>query len=236
MSFDELKRAVWQANLDLVKAGLVVLTWGNASGIDREAGVIAIKPSGVPYDTMQPDDMVLLSLENGKKIDADSLNPSSDAPTHVLLYQTFPEIGGVVHTHSTHATSWAQSRREIPCYGTTHADCFYGPVPLTRELTPEEIKGEYELNTGRVIVERFESQGLEILHSPAALVPCHGPFTWGKDAHYAVENAIVLEEVAKMAMRTEKMSPNIQPIPQVLLDKHFLRKHGAGAYYGQKKK
>lgn len=234
-AFKELREAVWQANLDLVKAGLVVLTWGNASGVDRAAGVMAIKPSGVDYAVLSPDDIVLLDLETGQPREATTLRPSSDTPTHLRLYRAFPEIGGVVHTHSECATSWAQAQREIPCLGTTHADQFYGSVPLTRPLSNAEIEGDYEVNTGEVIVERFHEAGLNPEYVPGVLVASHGPFTWGKTAAKAVENAIVLEQVARMALQTFTVNPQIGPVPQKLLDKHFLRKHGAGAYYGQGK-
>jgi L-ribulose-5-phosphate 4-epimerase len=234
-AFKELREAVWQANLDLVKAGLVVLTWGNASGVDRAAGVMAIKPSGVDYAVLSPEDIVLLDLETGQPREGTRLRPSSDTPTHLLLYRAFPEIGGVVHTHSECATSWAQAHREIPCLGTTHADQFYGAVPLTRPLSDAEIEGDYEVNTGEVIVERFRQAGLNPEYVPGVLVASHAPFTWGKTAAKAVENAIVLEQVARMALQTFTVNPQAAPVPQKLLDKHFLRKHGAGAYYGQGK-
>lgn len=235
MAYEALREAVWKANLGLVKAGLVILTWGNVSGIDRESGVVAIKPSGVDYDTLKPKDIVLVRLGTGEIIEGNELRPSSDTPTHLELYRSFPAIGGVVHTHSSYATSWAQACREIPCYGTTHADSFFGPVPLCRHLTPEEIIEAYEANTGRVIVERFAEPGLNPDHLPGALLPNHGPFAWGATPDKAVENAIVLEEIAKMATRAESLNPDIQPIRRALLDKHFLRKHGANAYYGQKR-
>ena len=233
MSFGQLKQDVWLANKELAKSGLVVLTWGNVSGADRDAGVVAIKPSGVDYDSLKPEDIVILSIDTGEKIEGD-LRPSSDTASHLLLYQEFDSIGGVVHTHSAYATGWAQACREIPCLGTTHADYFYGPVPLTRQLTPEEIKEAYERNTGKVIVERFVEGGLNPGEFPGVLVPNHGVFSWGKDPMSALESSIVLEEVAKMGLFTVLLNPEAN-IPQGLLDKHFLRKHGPGAYYGQKK-
>lgn len=232
MTYKKLKEAVWQANMDIVEAGLVDLTWGNASGVDRQAGVMIIKPSGVSYDLLDPDDMVVLNIESGAVLD-DGLKPSSDAPTHLYLYRQFEAIGGVVHTHSKHAVSWAQAEREIPCLGTTHADHFYGPVPVTRRMRDEEIQGDYELNTGVVIAERFESAGVDAAQVPGVLVAGHGPFAWGPTPHKAVENAIALESVAQMALHTFLINEAARPIDQVLLDKHFLRKHGPGAYYGQ---
>jgi L-ribulose-5-phosphate 4-epimerase len=233
MSFGKLKEEVWHANKELAKSGLVVLTWGNVSGVDREAGVMAIKPSGVDYDRLKPEDIVISSIESGEKIEG-ALRPSSDTPSHLILYQEFDSIGGVVHTHSAYATSWAQACREIPCLGTTHADYFYGSVPLTRQLTPAEIKEAYERNTGAVIVERFEEDGLDPAQFPGVLLPNHGVFTWGKDPMSALESSIVVEEVAKMGFYAMLLNPQAE-IPQALLDKHFLRKHGPGAYYGQKK-
>jgi L-ribulose-5-phosphate 4-epimerase len=233
MSFEKLKEEVWLANKELAKSGLVVLTWGNVSGVDREAGVVAIKPSGVDYDGLKPEDIVILSIGSGEKIEG-ALRASSDTPSHLILYQEFDSIGGVVHTHSAYATSWAQACREIPCLGTTHADYFYGSVPLTRQLTPEEIKEAYERNTGAVIVERFVEGGLDPGQSPGVLLPNHGVFTWGKDPMSALESSIVVEEVARMGFHTMLLNPEAE-IPQALLDKHFLRKHGPGAYYGQKK-
>jgi len=227
----ELKQQVWQANMDLQKHGLVVFTWGNASGIDRKKGLVVIKPSGVDYDQMQPEDMVVLDLE-GNQVEG-KLRPSSDTPTHLVLYRKFPAIGGVVHTHSTCATAWAQAGKSIPAFGTTHADYFYGEVPCTRSLTKEEIQGEYEEETGNVIVEKFEQ--MNPIHVPGVLVTNHGPFSWGKDAHDAVYHAVVLEEVAKMALYTCSINPEIKAMDQTLLDKHFLRKHGKNAYYGQSK-
>ena len=229
---EKLKEQVWKANLQLPAHGLVVFTWGNVSGIDRESGLFVIKPSGVEYDQLRPEDMVVMDL-NGNKVEGE-LNPSSDTPTHLELYRNFPTIGGVVHTHSRWATIWAQSGRSIPAYGTTHGDYFYGPIPCTRAMTPEEIGGEYELETGKVIVETFQDKKPEDI--PAVLVKSHGPFTWGKDCFEAVHNSVVLEELAMMAWHTENTyGVQMQPMQQELLDKHFLRKHGANPYYGQKK-
>lgn len=233
---EELKQKVFEANLQLVKYNLVVLTWGNVSAIDRESGLFVIKPSGVPYDTMTADDMVVMDLK-GNKIEGE-LNPSSDTPTHLELYRQFKDIGGIVHTHSSWACSWAQTGRDIPAYGTTHADYTNGAVPCARGLTQSEVEGEYELNTGKVIVEEFEKRGISSAECPAVLIHRHGPFTWGKDAFKAVENALILEEVAKMAYRTEAISgfadnSNIG-IESYLLNKHYQRKHGANAYYGQR--
>ncbi|MFZ1073943.1 MAG: L-ribulose-5-phosphate 4-epimerase [Verrucomicrobiia bacterium] len=228
---EELKRQVCEANLDLVKEGLVIQTWGNASGIDHASGLVAIKPSGVPYASMKPQHMVVVSLETGKVVDG-YLKPSSDTPTHLLLYRAFPKIGGIVHTHSLHATAWAQARRAITAYGTTQADYWYGDVPCTRHLTPREIKTDYELNTGRVIIETFKK--MDPLQHPAVLVASHGPFTWGANVGEAVHNAIALEFVARLAGETLRLNPKTKPMPPVLLDKHFLRKHGPKAYYGQK--
>lgn len=232
MAYEVLKEAVWQANLDIVDAGLVELTWGNASAVDREAGVLIIKPSGVDYEMLDPNDMVVVALETGEILD-DGLKPSSDTPTHRYLYRQFETVGSIVHTHSSHAVSWAQAGRDLPCLGTTHADHFYGPVPVTRPMREDEIRQDYEHNTGVVIVERFREDGLDPLAIPGALVHGHGPFAWGKTPHAAVENAIVLESAARMALHTYQINPEAQPIDQVLLDKHFLRKHGENAYYGQ---
>jgi L-ribulose-5-phosphate 4-epimerase len=232
-NYDALKQRVLRANLALVEAGLVVLTWGNASGVDRAAGVMAIKPSGVAYDKLKADDMVVLSLETGEVVDGRG-RPSSDTPTHLHLYRSFASIGAVVHTHSTFATSFAQALREIPCFGTTHADNFYGTIPVTRPMTPPEIETDYELNSARVIVERFTSTRLDPANVPGVLLASHAPFAWGANEDKAVENAIVLEFAAQMAMYTLAINPATTAIPQVLLDKHFLRKHGAKAYYGQK--
>lgn len=230
MELNELKAAVYKANLDLVRNGLVLYTWGNVSGIDREKGVIVIKPSGVDYDRMTADDMVVVDME-GKTIDS-KYRPSSDTPTHLELYRRFPEIAGVAHTHSTFATAWAQSGRDVPFYGTTHADYFYGDVPCTRALTKEEIDGEYELNTGKVIVERM--RGIEPLAVPAAIVASHGPFSWGSSPDNAVYNATVLEQVAKLAYLTESLKPDAERADRNMMEKHYLRKHGKNAYYGQK--
>ena len=226
---EELKEKVCKANLDLVKHGLVLFTWGNVSAIDRESGLVVIKPSGVSYDGMKPSDMVVVDLE-GTVVEGD-LNPSSDTPTHLVLYKAFPEIGGVVHTHSTFATAWAQAGRDIPSLGTTHADYFYNDIPCTRDMKKKEIFGEYEKETGNVIVERFSA--MKPMDTPAVLVKNHGPFTWGKDAAEAVHNAVVLEEVAKMARNTELINPDVKPAPDNIKEKHFYRKHGENAYYGQ---
>jgi L-ribulose-5-phosphate 4-epimerase len=228
---EQLKQDVCQANLDLVKEGLVIQTWGNASGIDREHDLVVIKPSGVPYTGMKPEHMVVVSLETGKAVDG-SLNPSSDTPTHLMLYRAFKNVGGVVHTHSLYATAWAQAGKGIPAYGTTQADYWYGDVPCTRLLTPKEIKTDYEANTGRVIIDTFKD--LDPMQHPAVLVASHGPFTWGRDVNEAVHNASVLEFIARLASETLRLNPKIKPMPSALLDKHFLRKHGPKAYYGQK--
>ena len=228
---EELKKRVYEANMKLPQYGLVTFTWGNVSEIDRETGCFAIKPSGVPYEDLKPEDMVIMDLE-GNKIEG-RYNPSSDTPTHLELYKAFPEIGGIVHTHSSYATSWAQAGRDIPCYGTTHADYIYGPVPCVRCLTKEEIEDAYEENTGHLIVNEFKRLGKDPKAVPAVLCKNHGPFAWGKDAREAVHNAVVLEEVAKMAYRAETINPRIQPAPQELQDKHYNRKHGKNAYYGQ---
>jgi L-ribulose-5-phosphate 4-epimerase len=228
---DELKKLVCEANQVLVARGLVIETFGNASGVDRATGNMVIKPSGMPYEQMRPDDMVVVSLESGEVVEG-SLRPSSDTPTHLVLYRSFKDIGGVVHTHSLFATAWAQARWEIPCYGTTHADYFYGPVPVTRLMTPEEIQGNYEANTGKVIVERFAR--IDPMKAPAVLVADHGPFTWGQSPDEAAHKAVVLEHLARLAIETLRVDPRSQPIQRELLDKHFLRKHGPGAYYGQK--
>ncbi len=227
---EELKKTVCQANLDLVKYGLVLFTWGNVSGIDREKGLVVIKPSGVSYDNMKTDDMVVLDLD-GKQIEGE-LKPSSDTATHLYLYRKFKGLGGIVHTHSEWATSWAQARRSIPAYGTTHADYFYGEIPCTRPLTEAEVKTDYEHNTGVVITETFEKN--DPMAVPGVLVGQHGPFAWGKDPHEAVHNSKVLEEVAKMAFRNEFLG-NTRPIDPYLLDKHYMRKHGKDSYYGQDK-
>ena len=226
---EKLKEAVFQANLDLVKHGLVIFTWGNVSGIDREKGLVVIKPSGVSYEKMKPKDMVVLNLY-GKVVEG-NLKPSSDTPTHLVLYRQFLNIGGVVHTHSEWATSWAQAGKGIPAIGTTHADYFYGEIPCTRKMTEQEIQGEYELETGKVILETFKNINPDQV--PGVLVNNHGPFNWGTSAHNAVHNAVVMEEVAKMTFRSLQLNPETT-MDQVLLDKHFLRKHGKDAYYGQK--
>ncbi len=230
---DELKKEVFEANLELVKQGLVIYTWGNVSAIDRESGLVVIKPSGVDYDTMTVNDMVVLDLDGNKK--EGKLNPSSDTPTHLELYRRYEKIGGVVHTHSEWATSWAQAGKPIPCYGTTHADYFYGEIPCTRSLTDEEIASEYELNTGKVIIETVDKLGLDPMAVPGIIIFNHGPFAYGPNAAKAVHNAKVMEEVAKMAFRARVLNPDLKPVKQSLLDKHYLRKHGKNAYYGQGK-
>jgi len=229
---EQLKEHVCQANLDLVKEGLVIQTWGNVSGLDREHGLVVIKPSGVAYDGMKPEHQVVVSLETGQVVEG-KLKPSSDTETHLVLYRAFPEIGGIVHTHSLYATAWAQAQRGIPSYGTTQADYWYGDVPCTRLLTPKEIKTDYETNTGHVIAETFRKLKFDPLQHPAVLVASHGPFTWGKDSHEAVHNAVVLEFIARLASETLRINPRVKPMQSALLDKHFLRKHGPGAYYGQ---
>ena len=228
---EELKKLVCDANKDLPKYGLVTFTWGNVSAIDRASGLFVIKPSGVEYDSLMPEDMVVIDL-NGKKVEG-RYNPSSDTATHAELYKAFPEIGGVVHTHSTYATSWAQAGRSIPCYGTTHADYIYGEVPCLRVLSTEEIADAYEENTGHLIATEFLRLCKDPLSVPAVLCKNHGPFTWGKDAAEAVHNAVVLEEVARMAYLSESINHHIEPAPKELMDKHYYRKHGANAYYGQ---
>ena len=228
---EELKKEVYESNMLLPKYGLVTFTWGNVSGIDREKGLFAIKPSGVDYDKLKPEDMVIVDLD-GNVVEGD-YNPSSDTATHVEIYKAFPKVGGVVHTHSSYATSWAQAGRSIPCYGTTHADYYYGDVPCLRCLTKEEIDEGYEKNTGLLIVNEFKSRGIDPEAVSAALCKNHGPFAWGKNAMDAVHGAVVLEEVAKMAYRTELINPKVLEAPQVLQDKHYYRKHGANAYYGQ---
>lgn len=227
-----LKEDVLEANLALPQHGLVTFTWGNVSGIDRNAGLVVIKPSGVPYERLTVEDMVVVDLE-GNVVEGE-LRPSSDTPTHLALYRSLPEIGGVVHTHSPWATSWAQAKRAIPAFGTTHADYFYGEIPCTRELTDEEIETAYELETGHVILETLDELMLEAVAVPGVLVANHAPFCWGKDADEAVHNAVVLEEVAKMGLHALNLNPDLTPIKQSILDKHYLRKHGANAYYGQK--
>ncbi len=228
---EELKKKVYEANMELPKYGLVTFTWGNVSGIDQETGLFVIKPSGVDYDKMKPEDMVVMDLL-GNKVEG-HYKPSSDTPTHLELYKAFPQIGGIVHTHSSYATSWAQAGRSIPCYGTTHADYIYGEVPCLRCLTKEEIDEAYEENTGHLIVNEFKRMNKDIMAVPAVLCKNHGPFAWGKDPFEAVHNAVVLEEVAKMAYRTETINPKVAPAPTELQDKHYFRKPGANAYYGQ---
>lgn len=227
---ENLKIDVCEANLELKRNNLIIFSWGNVSGIDRDRGLIAIKPSGVSYDELTPDKIVLVDLD-GTVVEGD-LRPSSDTDTHLELYRNFEELGGVCHTHSTYATSWAQSCKPIPCMGTTHADYFYGQIPLTDLMTPEEINTDYELNTGKVIVRRFD--GIDPMQMPAVLVANHGPFTWGATPEKSVESAIVLEQVAQMALHNAIINQPLEPISQVLLDKHYLRKHGKNAYYGQK--
>lgn len=228
---EDLKKSVFKANIDLVKHGLVIFTWGNVSGIDRDKGLVVIKPSGVSYDDMKPEDMTVVDLEG--HIVEGKLNPSSDTPTHIALYKAFKNIGGVVHTHSEWATSWAQSGKSVPALGTTHADYFYGPIPCTRKLTREEIESAYEKETGNVIIETFQNK--DPLEIPAVLVNGHGPFSWGTNPDNAVHNAVVLEYVAKMAHHTLTLQ-QVPGVDQYLLDKHYHRKHGPGAYYGQSKK
>lgn len=230
---DKLKKDVWRANLDLVRHGLVVLTFGNASGIDRRRGLVAIKPSGVAYDGMRPEDMVLVSLDG--RVVGSRLRPSSDAPTHLALYRAFPEIGGIVHAHSPAATSFAQARKPIPCLGTTHADHFAAPVPVTRLLRRAEVEADYEAATGRVIVERFAKLKLDPAKVPAVLVAGHGPFAWGRTPADAVHNAVSLELIASMALATQRIDPRAPALPAYVLRKHHERKHGPQAYYGQSK-
>jgi L-ribulose-5-phosphate 4-epimerase len=231
-SRDELRERAFRANLDIVAAGLVVLTFGNASAVDRGAGVMAIKPSGVPYADLTPDAIVLVDLETGEVVDG-AYRPSSDTPTHLVLYRRFDAVGGIVHTHSPYATAWAQALLPIPCLGTTHADHFHGPVPVTRALAEDEIAGEYETRTGNVVVETLERLELDPLEMPAVLVASHGPFAWGEDAESAVENAVALEAVAASAYRTVSLAADVAQIDDGLLQRHYRRKHGAGAYYGQ---
>ncbi|EJZ9127620.1 L-ribulose-5-phosphate 4-epimerase [Salmonella enterica] len=226
----KLKQQVFDANMDLPLYGLVTFTWGNVSAIDRERGLVVIKPSGVAYETMKVDDMVVVDMD-GKVVEG-GYRPSSDTATHLALYQRYPSLGGVVHTHSTHATAWAQAGMAIPALGTTHADYFFGDIPCTRALSEEEVQGEYELNTGKVIIETLGE--VEPLHTPGIVVYQHGPFAWGKDAHDAVHNAVVMEEVARMAWIARGINPGLNPIDDYLMNKHFMRKHGQNAYYGQK--
>jgi L-ribulose-5-phosphate 4-epimerase len=228
---EELKKIVCEANLELPKYGLVTFTWGNVSAIDRETGLVVIKPSGVDYDGMQPEDMVVVDLD-GKVVEG-KYKPSSDTPTHVALYKAFPALGGIVHTHSRWATTFAQAKMDIPALGTTHGDYFYGSIPCTRLMTPAEIAGEYEKETGNVIIETFRARNVDAAQVPAVLVASHGPFAWGKNAKDAVHNAVVLEEVAFMALNAMQLNPGLGAMQQELLDKHYLRKHGKNAYYGQ---
>lgn len=228
----ELKEKVFKANLDLVKQGLVIFTWGNVSGIDREKGLVVIKPSGVSYDDMKAEDMVVVDLHSGKVVEGD-LNPSSDTPTHLALYRAFANIGGVVHTHSTYATAWAQAGLDIPNIGTTHADYFYKDIPCTGDMTKAQVEGDYELETGNVIVARFE--GINPDHTPGVLVKNHGPFSWGATPDKAVYNAKVMEQCAQMAYIAKTLNPSLEMNP-LLIEKHYMRKHGPNAYYGQKKK
>ena len=231
MLLEKLRQEVYRANMELPEKNLVVYTWGNVSGIDRDKGLIVIKPSGVEYEDLTPENLVVVDMDN--KIVEGDLNPSSDTKTHVELYKTFPAIGGIVHTHSPHAVGWAQAGRDIPCYGTTQADYFYGSVPCTRNLTAQEVDEDYELNTGKVIAETFRERNLDPVAIPGVICRCHGPFSFGKDPAKAVYHAVVLEEVAKMAMYTITVNPQADPAPQYILDKHYLRKHGPNAYYGQ---
>ena len=230
---EELTEQVYLANMELPKRKLVTYTWGNGSGIDREKGLFVIKPSGVDYDVLKPSDMVVMDLQ-GNKVEGD-LNPSSDTKTHLVLYNAFPSIGGIVHTHSPYAVAWAQAGEDLPCYGTTHADYFYGNIPCARHLTQEELDEDYEHNTGMTIVETFKERGIDPKAVPAVLCYSHGPFTWGKDADQAVYHSVVLEECAKMGIYTRILNPNAAPAPQRMQDKHYMRKHGPNAYYGQKK-
>ncbi len=229
---EALKEQVYLANMELPKRHLVTYTWGNVSGIDREKGLFVIKPSGVDYDVLRPEDMVVMDLQ-GNKVEG-KLNPSSDTKTHLVLYNAFPEVGGIVHTHSPYAVAWAQAGEDLPCYGTTHADYFYGSIPCARHLTQEELDEDYEYNTGLTIVQTFRQRNLDPKAVPAVLCHSHGPFTWGKDAAQAVYHSVVLEEVAKMGIFTRTLNPNAAPAPQRMMDKHYLRKHGPNAYYGQK--
>ena len=229
---EALKQQVYEANMELPRRGLVTYTWGNVSGIDRETGCFVIKPSGVEYEELTPEDMVVMDL-NGNKVEG-HYNPSSDTPTHLELYKKYPQIGGIVHTHSREATAWAQAGRGIPAYGTTHADYFLGEIPCTRSLTQEEVRGEYEKNTGLVIIETLERESVNPLYTPAVLCANHGPFAWGRDAAEAVYHAVVLEEVARMARLTEACNPQVLPAPSYVMEKHFYRKHGENAYYGQR--
>ncbi len=229
---EELKQRVLEANLLLPKHNLVTFTWGNVSGIDRERGLMVIKPSGVEYEGMTVDDMVVVSVDTGEWVEG-KWKPSSDTKTHIELYKAFPGVGGIVHTHSPHAVAWAQAGEDIPCFGTTHADYFYGSIPCARHLTQAELEEDYERNTGTVIVEAFRERCIEPTAVPGVICASHGPFTWGKDPAQAVHHAVVLEEVAKMAILTRQVRPSASPAPQRIQDKHYFRKHGPGAYYGQ---
>jgi len=231
--YDDIKKRVYDANIELVKRNLVIYTWGNVSEIDREKGIVVIKPSGVKYETMTANDMVVVDLITGEVIDG-KLNPSSDTPTHLELYRKFPNIGGITHTHSTYAVSFAQAGCDIPALGTTHADYFYGPVPCTRELTEEEVKKDYEINTGRVIIEEIEKRNYDVMSVPGIIVNNHGPFTWGKNASESVYHSVVLEKISEMAINTLLINKDAN-MKKYVLDKHYLRKHGPNAYYGQKK-
>ena len=231
---EELKERVFRANLDLVRHNLVIFTWGNVSGIDRKKGLVVIKPSGVDYDSMKASDMVVVDLKTGETVGGE-LNPSSDTPTHLILYRTYPDIGGIVHTHSTYATAWAQAGKDIPNIGTTHSDYYHNDIPCTGDMTEKEIKGDYELETGNVIVKRLNQGNINPMHTPGALVKNHGPFAWGKNPDNAVYNAVVMEQVAKMAYLSFAINPETCMNP-LLVEKHFSRKHGPNAYYGQKKK
>ena len=230
---ETLKQQVYEANMELPRRRLVTYTWGNVSGIDRAGGFVVIKPSGVAYEELTSDKMVVVDLQTGTIVEG-SLNPSSDTKTHLELYKAFPALGGIVHTHSPFAVAWAQAGRDIPCYGTTHADYFYGPVPCARHLTAAELEEDYETNTGKVIVETFQNRNIDPVAVPAVICHSHGPFTWGRDAAQAVYHAVVLEEVAKMALFTRQIDPAAAPAPQSMQDKHYLRKHGPNAYYGQR--
>ncbi len=230
----KLRSQVYAANMELPRLGLVTFTWGNVSGVDREKGLMVIKPSGVAYEELTPADLVVVDLATGAVVEGE-LNPSSDTKTHLELYRAFPDIGGIVHTHSPYAVAWAQAGQDIPCYGTTHADYFYGPVPCARSLSAAELEEDYEKNTGKVIVETFTTRNIDPAAVPGVICRNHGPFTWGKDAAQAVYHAAVLEEVARMALLTRQVNPGALPAPQYLQDKHYLRKHGPNAYYGQKK-
>lgn len=230
---ETLKQQVYEANMELPRRGLVTYTWGNVSGIDRASGLVVIKPSGVEYEELTLDKMVVVDLQTGTIVEG-SLNPSSDTKTHLELYKAFPALGGIVHTHSPFAVAWAQAGQDIPCYGTTHADYFYGPIPCARHLTAAELEEDYETNTGKVIVETFQNRNIDPVAVPAVICHSHGPFTWGRDAAQAVYHAVVLEEVAKMALFTRQIDPAAAPAPQSMQDKHYLRKHGPNAYYGQR--